>query len=152
MAIDIIDEKLLEVLQVNARISISDLSKKINLSLSAVSERLKKLEASGVITQYTAILDPEEMDKHVEAVMYVSVDNTHNAEFEKFVNGEGDILLCSRVTGEYDYILRIFTKDTMTLEAIIDKTKSLRCVKGVNTAILLSHVKVKHSVPPVATK
>ena len=54
---DSIDTKILEALQENSRISISDLSKKVNLSLSAVSERLKKLEASNIIEKYTVILN-----------------------------------------------------------------------------------------------
>ena len=58
---DIIDVKILEVLQDNARVSISELSKKVNLSLSAVSERLKKLENSNIIESYTAILDAKLM-------------------------------------------------------------------------------------------
>ena len=61
---DLIDIKILEVLQENARVSISDLSKKVNLSLSAVSERLKKLENSKIISKYTVILEPKLMDKH----------------------------------------------------------------------------------------
>ena len=54
---DTIDSKILEVLQENSRVSISDLSKQVNLSLSAVSERLKKLEASSIIEKFTVILD-----------------------------------------------------------------------------------------------
>ena len=62
---DIIDVKILEVLQANSRVSISELSKKVNLSLSAVSERLKKLESSNVIEKYTVILNSQALDKEV---------------------------------------------------------------------------------------
>ena len=152
MAIDIIDEKLLEVLQENSRISISELSKKINLSLSAVSERLKKLETSGIIEQYTAILNSAEMNKNIDAVIWISVDNVGNADFEKLINSEKDILYCARIAGEYDYILRVFTKDQKSLRVIIDKIKNLRTVRNVITSVVLDNIKLKYSVPPIATK
>ena len=60
---DIIDVRILEVLQDNARVSISELSRRVNLSLSAVSERLKKLENSNIIESYTAILDAKRMGR-----------------------------------------------------------------------------------------
>lgn len=60
---DVIDVKILEVLQENSRVSISELSRKVNLSLSAVSERLKKLENSSIISKYTVILDPKLLGK-----------------------------------------------------------------------------------------
>ncbi|MBR0114191.1 MAG: Lrp/AsnC family transcriptional regulator, partial [Firmicutes bacterium] len=77
---DSIDVKILEVLQENARVSISELSKRVNLSLSAVSERLKKLEASGIILQYTTILNPEILNKHLTAIMMICLENPSQPE------------------------------------------------------------------------
>ncbi len=117
MAIDVIDEKLLAVLQENARISISELSKRINLSLSAVSERLKKLEASGVIQQYTAILNPSEMQKNVLAILTVSVTgNPKNFDFVKYVKNNDAIMSCTMVTGAFDYIATVCARDASELQ------------------------------------
>ena len=80
MTIDVIDAKILEVLQENARISYSELSKRINLSLSAVSDRLKKMEASGLISSYTTILDPAALDRQLQAYMMVNVDSSGNID------------------------------------------------------------------------
>ena len=74
---DIIDVKILEVLQSNSRVSISELSKKVNLSLSAVSERLKKLESSNVIEKYTVILNSQALDKELSVIMNISLENPH---------------------------------------------------------------------------
>ena len=76
MSLDSIDVKILEVLQSNARISVSELSKKVNLSLSAVSERLKKLENGGVIEAYTTIIKPASMEKELSVLMLVSLEST----------------------------------------------------------------------------
>ena len=72
MALDTIDVKILEVLQENARVSISELSKQVNLSLSAVSERLKKLESSSIIEQYTTVLNSAAMEKDLSVIMMIS--------------------------------------------------------------------------------
>ena len=70
---DSIDTKILEALQENSRISISDLSKKVNLSLSAVSERLKKLEASNIIEKYTVILNSHSLGQKLSVFMSISL-------------------------------------------------------------------------------
>ncbi|MBQ2059415.1 MAG: Lrp/AsnC family transcriptional regulator, partial [Firmicutes bacterium] len=95
MTLDTIDVKILEVLQQNARVSVSELSKRVNLSLSAVSERLKKLEGSGVIAQYTTILDPVAMNKQASALMMVSLENPSSSDdFLSFVQSNPEILEC----------------------------------------------------------
>ena len=153
MAIDVIDEKLLAVLQENARISISELSKRINLSLSAVSERLKKLEASGVIQQYTAILNPSEMQKNVLAILTVSVTgNPKNCDFVKYVKNNDAIMSCTRVTGAFDYIATVCARDASELQNYFDEIKGIHGVTGVVSSILLDDVKRRYSVPPIATK
>ncbi len=153
MAIDVIDEKLLSVLQENARISISELSKRINLSLSAVSERLKKLEASGVIRQYTAILDPIEMEKNVLGIVMVSVaGDPRLSDFIKFVNTSDSVMSCSRCTGAYDYIVKICAKNQSELQDVLDSIKRIRGVNSLYSSVLLDDLKISYSVPPLATK
>lgn len=153
MAIDIIDERLIEVLQENARISISELSKRINLSLSAVSDRLKKLENSGLIKQYTTIIDPVMMDKNLSALVMISIDNPLMAtEFTKFTTENPDVLSCTRIAGNYDYVMTVCTKNQSTLQALLDKLKSIKSVKRVEASLLLNDIKKRYSVPPVAQK
>lgn len=153
MNIDIIDAKILEVLQENARVSISELSKRINLSLSAVSERLKKLESSGIIQQYTTVLDPIAMDKELRAFMMISVESSANSsELFRLIQSSDEILECYFVAGDYDYILKIATKNTTTLAELINKVKAVKAVKRTETNVFLSEIKQKHSVPPVANK
>jgi len=152
MAIDIIDQKLLEVLQEDARVSISEISKKINLSLSAVSERLKKLEQSGVIKRYTAILDEKEMDKSLAAIVMIAVENSAINELAKIVNENNDIISCQRIMGEYDYILKLAAKDQASLQSLIDKIKALKGITKESSSLVLSDVKMNYSVPPLAKK
>ncbi len=153
MALDTIDVKILEVLQENARVSISELSKQVNLSLSAVSERLKKLENSNIIEQYTTVLNSAAMEKDLSVIMMISMDDPADAaQFSKLVNEYDEILECHYITGEYDYVLKITTKNTSTLETLMNRIKSINSIKHTQTNVILSTIKNKHSVAPIATK
>lgn len=146
---DIIDVKILEVLQGNSRVSISELSKKVNLSLSAVSERLKKLESSNVIEKYTVILNSQALDKELSVIMNISLENPHlTSDFLEFVRAEDEILECHYVTGEYDYVLKITTRNTATLENLMNRIKGISGIKRTQTNVILSSVKHLYSVSP----
>ena len=150
---DIIDVKILEVLQSNSRVSISELSKKVNLSLSAVSERLKKLESSNVIEKYTVILNSQALDKELSVIMNISLENPHQtSEFLNFVRTEDEILECHYVTGEYDYVLKITTRNTATLELLMNRIKGISGIKRTQTNVVLSSVKHMYSVSPTPNK
>lgn len=151
MTLDSIDAKILEVLQENARVSISELSKRINLSLSAVSERLKKLEQSGMIDQYTTVLNSKAMEKSLWALMMVSVDGSlSQKDLFRIVNESPEILECYFVTGTCDYLIKIATKDTDSLGLIMKKIKEIKGVKSTETNVVIDEVKLKHSVPPLS--
>ena len=150
---DIIDVKILEVLQANSRVSISELSKKVNLSLSAVSERLKKLESSNVIEKYTVILNSQALDKELSVIMNISLENPHmTSDFLNFVCTEDEILECHYVTGEYDYVLKITTRNTATLELLMNRIKGISGIKRTQTNVVLSSVKHMYSVSPTPNK
>ena len=153
MALDTIDVRILEVLQDNARVSISELSKQVNLSLSAVSERLKKLENSNIIEQYTTVLNPAAMEKELSAIMMISMeDPSDTVEFRRLVQELDEILECHYITGTYDYVLKITTKNMASLEALMNKIKSIKSIKHTETNVIFSTIKNKHSVVPIATK
>ena len=153
MALDTIDVKILEVLQDNARVSISELSKQVNLSLSAVSERLKKLENSNIIEQYTTVLNSSAMEKDLSAIMMISMEDPSDTdEFRSLVQDLDEILECHYITGTYDYVLKITTKNMATLEQLMNKIKSIKSIKHTETNVIFSTIKNKHSVVPIATK
>ena len=153
MTVDSIDVKILNVLQTNARASISELSKVCGLSLSAVSERLKKLEGSGVIDRYTAILNPEAMGKELTAIVMVQVTGYNGGqETLDFIANEPEILSCCKITGVYDYVLVVTTHNTSSLEAFMNRLRSNPCYKASETNIVLNTFKHLYSVEPVANK
>ena len=146
---DNIDIKIIKLLQKNARISASEISGEINLSVPAVSERLKKLESSGIIQQYTAIINPGHMGKDLTAIMFVSLERPRFTDnFVEFIQVQEEILECHYLAGDFDYALKIITESTYTLEALLNKIKSVQGVQKTRTIVVLSTVKNKHSITP----
>ena len=146
---DDIDRKILKKLQENARITISDLSSEIALSMPAISERLKKLEASGVIKQYTTILDPALLNKHLMALMFLRFDNPkHGDQFTCLVKDEPEIKECYYITGDFDYSLKILTENTRTLEKLLTRIKNAPGVVNTQTIVILSNITDSPTILP----
>ena len=146
---DHLDTKILKLLQKNARITASEIGAQINLSVPAVSERLKKLESSGIIQQYTAILDPRHLKKELTAIMFISLDRPKFTDrFVEYVQGEEEILECHYLAGDFDYALKIVTENTASLERLLNRIKSVQGVQKTRTVVVLSTVKNNYSVSP----
>jgi len=112
--LDEIDIKLLNILQVNSRITIRELSEKLHLSTTPIHERIKKLEKSGYIKQYLTLLDPKLLGRRL--IVYISVSlNSHTKEaieeFEKEMNKLDEIMECYYISGNYDFLLKVCCKD-----------------------------------------
>lgn len=146
---DGIDAKIIRLLQQNARITASDIGAQINLSVPAVSDRLKKLESTGVIERYTAIVNPASLGRTLSAIMFVSLERPKfNDKFTEFVQSEEEILECHYLAGDFDYALKIVTRGTATLEALLNRIKSVPGIQKTRTLVVLSTVKNKLSVAP----
>ena len=114
---DAIDHKILACLKANARENATDIGEKINLSTSAVIERIRKLEASGLIQQYTTIIDQKLLGRDLIAFIFVGLE--HPKYYEKFVetiNAHGAVAECYYIAGDFDFLLKIVTSTRVTLE------------------------------------
>lgn len=139
---DQIDKHMIQLLQSNARMSASEISKLVNLSISAVTERLKKLESGNIITQYTAILNPEAFEKELTAFMLISIKSPQfGSEFLQFVAEEKEIMSCHYIAGEFDYMIKIITKNTQTLADVLNRIKGVSGVVQTNTLVTLGKEK-----------
>lgn len=146
---DNIDIKILRLLQENARITASDIAGKINLSVPAVSDRLKKLDASGIIEKYTAIISPKKMNKSLTVIMFVSLESPKFADkFIEIIQKEDEITECFYLAGDFDYSLKIITTSTETLERILNRIKSVAGVQKTKTTVTLSTIKNNYSIIP----
>lgn len=148
ITIDDLDIKILRLLKENAKIPASEISNQINLSVSAVGERLKKLEKSGVVKQYTTILNPNLLKKDLTALMFISLERPQVSEaFLKYVKQEEEIMDCYYLAGDYDYMIKIATENTTSLERLLNRIKSISGIIKTNTIVVLATEKESYSVP-----
>lgn len=143
---DSTDIKILNCLAVNARMNSSDIAEKVSLSVSAVIERIKKLENNGVIKKYTVILDNTTLGKDVSAMMFVNMENPRfNAGFENMVKAHTQITECHYLAGDYDYLIKIVTTNTGALERVLNDIKGVAGVSKTRTMIVLSGIKQEYT-------
>lgn len=146
---DKIDREILSCLKENARMKASDISKKINLSVSAVIERIKKLEANNTIEKYTITLNQKQLGNDLIALMEVSLEHPKYYDvFAEMVQTTESIQSCYYLTGEYDFMLKIFTDSSDSLEKLHRKIKSVSGVQSTRTHFVLKSVKSNSSVIP----
>lgn len=117
---DEIDQSILIHLQENARISMTELGKKIGLSTPATNERVKKLEDKEVIKGYRAIIDPEKLNKNVTA--FILFDTKQGKKFRDFCKEHPVVVECHRLAGQYSYLVKVVTESVKILEEFIDAT------------------------------
>lgn len=146
---DKIDIKILGFLRENSRINASLIGEQINMSVSAVIERIKKLEASGIIKQYTTIFNSKLLGKDTAAFISVRLEHPkYNENFMNIVQNMSEIIECYYLTGDFDYILKVITASTESLAQVLDKIKSIKGVSLTKTVVVLSTVKNKFSFFP----
>ena len=139
---DIIDIKILNILKENARTKASAIADEIDLSISAVTERIKKLEQGGIIDKYTLIVNQKKIGNDISALMEVSIDHpSHIDSFINFVNSKKNIISCYCVTGDYDFVLKIMIDSSEGLEQLYRMVKGFEGVKATKTYIILKNIK-----------
>ncbi|MFI8709416.1 Lrp/AsnC family transcriptional regulator [Bacillus sp. NPDC077411] len=132
---DNIDRKILELLQEDGRITIIQLSKKLNLSRPSVNERLRRLQENGVIQGFTARISHEEIGKSTLVIIQIGNLKIECHRFEEIIKKEMDILECHRVTGTNSYFMKVVVASMKDVTALVDR---LIPFGQLNTSVVLS--------------
>ena len=142
---DAIDKKLLGLLQEDTKKTTKELSMVLNLSVTAVYERIKKLEREGVISKYVAILDRNKVEKafvvfcHIKLIQHTK-DLIHT--FESEVIKLDEVLECLHVSGDDDYILKVHVKDMDEFrEFMVTKLTGLKHIGSTHSSFMIGEVK-----------
>lgn len=136
---DIIDYQILSCLKENSRENATNIGNKINLSTSAVIERIKKLENSGVIEQYTTLVSQSALGRELMAFIYVSLEHPKYYEgFVELINENPSVAECYYIAGDFDFILKVVTKTGKMLEEILNYIKFISGVSLTRTSVVLS--------------
>ena len=149
--LDELDSTILEILQSEARISNTELARRVNLSPPATLARVRRLEESGYIERYVALVDRRRIGYDMFCFVRVSLQ-LHDIEqvtgFREAVQQMPEILECHHVTGDYDYILKVVERNTKDLEHfLINQLTPIPGVARIYTSLVLNEVKSSTVMP-----
>lgn len=151
MKIDRTDKKILEILQKNAKITNAKLSQEIGLSPAPTLERVRKLEARGIISGYHAKLNMSKVGLGVSTFVMVSLKGHNKKNIDSFLDKIKDvenIVECHHITGSGDFILRIVAEDIESYqELMLDKVSEIEVTDSLESMVILSTFKDNKVIP-----
>lgn len=151
LLLDKFDISLLGALQKDAQATHQQLGELIHLSASQVSRRIQRLQASGLIRRYVALLEPALVGLGVRAITYVTLtrhSGDEGAAFEREIAAFAEVLECYSVTGESDYILQIVAASLADLsESVLRRLTRIKGVSSIRSNIVLQCIKSSTEVP-----
>jgi DNA-binding Lrp family transcriptional regulator len=148
---DDIDRALLAFLQGDARLSLTELARRLDLSPSGLQKRVRKLEEAGVIERYAALVNREAVGYDMLCFVQVTLQRHELEAVEEFkarVRAMPEVLECHHLTGEYDYLLKVIVRNRKHLERFL--MESLTPVPGMDrlrTSLVLSEIKATTILP-----
>ncbi|MBR7040094.1 MAG: Lrp/AsnC family transcriptional regulator [Oscillospiraceae bacterium] len=116
---DQIDEKLITILQSNARMPLKAIAQQVYLSAPAVSARIEKLETQGLIRGYHAEIDRQKLGYHITAFISLELPAQQKAEFYPFIEACPNVLECNCITGVYSMLIKVAFPSTQALDKFI---------------------------------
>ncbi|MCM2347982.1 Lrp/AsnC family transcriptional regulator [Acidovorax soli] len=148
---DAIDLKILNELQVDASLSNVELARRVHLSPSPCLARVRALEARGLIRQYVALLDAQQLGLHLNVFISISLKQQSRQalqEFEEHITIRDEVMECYLMTGDADYLLRVAVPDMPTLESfILEQLSPIAQVEKIRSSFALKQVRYKTALP-----
>ena len=148
VSLDQKDLAILKLLQQNARITVKEISDKVNLSTTPVYERIKWMEQTGVIRQYATLIDPVKLNKRVMVIVYVSLKQHNKKEGTKFVramNEMTEVLECYSISGEFDFMLKVVVEDMNAYyDFHVNRLSEMENIGNVQSVFVMGTVKETH--------
>ncbi len=145
MQLDKIDNKLLVLLQEDSKQTNKELSNKLNLSVTAVYERIKKLEKAGIIDKYVALVKKEKINKGFVAFCHIKLvkhSQEYVVKFEREVANLNEVLECYHISGDYDYLLKVLVEDMEAFrEFMVEKLTSINHIGSTHSMFMINEVK-----------
>ena len=140
---DDIDRSLVRLLMQDARRTYNELSKEVRLSANTVADRVRRLHASGVIGRFRAELDPAALGRGLNMVADVRLrEDIDRMSFEHAVRSVRQVISGARMTGEYDYQLRLACVDPAEYETVVDQLKRQHGVREIRSRLVLHDMDV----------
>jgi Lrp/AsnC family transcriptional regulator, leucine-responsive regulatory protein len=149
--LDKVDIAILQHLQENARITNVELAREVNLTASPCFNRVRALEASGVIRGHVTLLDTERLGLRLNVFIQVSLEKQREdalSKFEETIAQRPEVMECYLMTGDSDYLLRVLVRDIHDLEYfILNNLSRIPGISNIRSSIALKQVRYKTAVP-----
>lgn len=144
------DLAILRLLQDNARITVKEISEKVHLSTTPVHERIRRMEAAGVIKQYVTLVDPNKVKKGLMVICYVSLKQHSKHAGDKFIktiNQLDEVIECYNISGEFDFMLKVVAEDMNAYyDFHVNKLSSIENMGNVQSVFVMGVIKDTHRV------
>ncbi len=146
------DQQLLRLLQTDSKKTTRQLAQELNLSATAVFERIRKLEKRKIIEKYVALVDKDLLQKSFIVLCHVKLvqhRKKYIAQFEQEITRFPEVLECFHVSGDYDYILKICVRDIAAYrEFMVSKLTSLQHIASTQSSFMIKEVKNSTVIEP----
>ena len=152
MKIDKTDKKILDILQQDGRVSASSIASDLDISIPTVTDRIKKLQDSGIIKGIHAVLDPKSLGLDVAAIItLISESSVHYKEVTQAAEKTPEVLQCLSTTGKGSHMLFVVTRNSSTLEELLREIQSWPGIIRTETQIVLSDYKMIQRISDLTT-
>lgn len=145
LELDTTDHRIVEHLQRDGRLSVAELARAINLSPSATADRVRRLTDAGVITGYTATVDPEALGYPIAAFVRLAYPSGNYRPFHDLVASTPEIVEAHHVTGNDCFIIEVIARSMRDLERITGKLATLG---GITTSVVYSNTVPRRNLIP----
>ena len=144
------DLAILHLLQKNARITVKEISDTMHLSTTPVHERIKRMEASGVIKQYATLLDHSKVKRGLMVICYVSLKEHNKKAGVKFIatiQALTDVIECYNISGEFDFMLKVVCEDMNAYyDFHVNKLSQMENMGKVQSVFIMGIIKQTHQL------
>ena len=151
MTLDKIDQAILTLLQADARLTIQEIGQRINLSKTPVHERIKRMEREGVIARYVTLVDKKKLGNRLQIYCQITLDKQNRDSFDTFDAAIADlpeILDCCRVSGTFDYLVKLIVTDMDAYNRFYqDRFSTIPGIVHISSFFVMAEVKSTTAVP-----
>jgi DNA-binding Lrp family transcriptional regulator len=144
MGLDKTDEKIVNVLLENSKLSLRDIAKKVGVSVVTVMNHVRELEQTGLIKGYTTYLDYEKLGFDVQVLVFMRISKGKLFEVEKKIASHKNVFAVYDVTGEFDAIVVAKFKSRKSLDSFLKKIQTYEFVERTQTTFVLNIIKEKN--------
>lgn len=144
------DFQLLRLLQKNAKLTVKELAKEVNLSTSPVFERVKRLEQEGFIKRYAAVLDAEKLNRGFTVFCQIKLkihDRSVGYDFVKEILEIEEVAECYNISGDFDFLLKVQVRDMKHYQDFVfNKLGSVDSIGSTHSTFVMAEVKNNHGL------